>query len=102
MAEVYDALTKRVYKPAMSVHQALMLLHKVCEPNPDNSHKPAGNLHHAQSEGAGSTLRLQSGELGSRGAGGGQNSGTGQGQRRREELMEEIKNRGARTERRRR
>ena len=77
VADVYDALTaKRVYKPAMPMHQALMLLHKnrgtefdehfvdlfvktlgiypvgsvvelttkeravVCEPNPDNSHKP--------------------------------------------------------------
>ncbi|MFH1571624.1 MAG: HD-GYP domain-containing protein [Gemmatimonadota bacterium] len=77
VADVYDALTaKRVYKPAMPMHQALMRLHKnrdtefdahfvdlfvrtlgvypvgslvelnthemavVYEPNPDNSHKP--------------------------------------------------------------
>ena len=77
VADVYDALTaKRVYKPAMPMHQALMRLHKnrdtefdahfvdlfvrtlgvypvgslvelntremavVFEPNPDNSHKP--------------------------------------------------------------
>jgi len=58
VADVYDVLTaKRVYKPAMAMHQALMLLHKEC----DNSHKPSVDA---------------------------------------EELMEEIKNRGARTERR--
>lgn len=81
VADVYDALTaKRVYKPAMPAHQALMRLHKnrdtefdthfidlfvrtlgvypvgslvelntremgvVFEPNPDNSHKPTIGL----------------------------------------------------------